>query len=200
MKVKWTRIFINPFEDFSSNQLLIVGLVTYVLSSMLVYYTGNHFQGVISIKQGASSNLIWSFYNNGMVVVLLSVLCYLFGKIRRSNVRFVDVLNVVLISRIIIYVILLLLIEPVFVKNTLTKVELAVLDDDFMLTSLSNLDRTVLISLAMISLLGLFYFFYFFVTSLCFVLNSKSKIDVLWILVLVFGLEILFSLFHLNIY
>lgn len=200
MKVKWTRIFINPFEYFSSNQLLFVGLLAYVLSSLLVFYTGNHFQGVISIKQGASSHLAWSFYNNGIVIVLLSALCFLFAKIRRSAVRFIDVLNVVLISRIILYTILLLLLEPLFVKDTLTKVELAILDNDFALTTISNLDRVVLISLAMVSLLGLFYYFYFFVIGLRFVLNSKSKNDVFWILALIFGLEIMFAFFHLNIY
>lgn len=198
MKNKFTSIFINPFEKYSSRSLCIIGILAYLASSIISYYTLNHFQGIISVKSGGNATLLLSFYNNGIPIVLLTLALFLFGRTRNRNTRIIDILNVVMVSRIIIYLILLLLIEPFFIHGVLMKVEIAILDDDYMLNTLSSFDRTVLITFALLSLFCLVYFFYFFIGGIRFVINSKSKLDIFWILIIVFGLEIAFTLFHIN--
>lgn len=196
---KMYRILVNPFEDISSNLLFMIGLVAYVMSSFLAYYSGNHFMGLISVKSGGNSSLLLSFYNNGIPIVLLTGASFFLCRIRNKNTRIIDVLNVVMISRIIIYCILLMIAEPLFFKEVLLKVELAILNNDFAMISLSRLDKAVLTGFGIIALIGLFYFFYFFISGIRFVMNSKANIDILWILILIFGLEIAFTLFHINI-
>lgn len=199
MKNRLVCIFSNPFEELPSNQLMIIGLLFYVLSSIFVYYTSNHFEGLISVKSGSNTSLMLSFYNNGIAIVFLSLGAYLFGKVRNSGLRLIDVVNVVLISRIVIYIILLLIIEPFFVKDIFVKVELAILDDDFMLQSLSNLDRIILTVVGILAVFGLLFYFYFFISGLRFVINSKTKIDIFWILLVFLGLEVLCIGLGLNI-
>lgn len=199
MSCNFFKLLTNPFEDVSSTKLLIVGVISYLISSLIVFYSMNHFEGIISIKAGRNTNLALSFYNNGMAIATLTLGCYIFSILKRANIRIVDILNVVLISRIIIYVLLLLLIEPFVIKNTLLKVEIAILDDDFMLTTLTYLDRIVLGVLGFLCVAVLLYFFYFFITCLRFVINSKTKMDTVWIVLLVFGLEIVYTVFQFNI-
>lgn len=193
------KFLINPFEDISSNKLLIIGIVSYILSSLLAFYSSNHFLGFLSIKSGADSSLLLSFYNNGLAIVLLTLAVFIFARFKNSHVRFVDVLNVVMISRIVMYLILLVLADPFLVKNTLTKVELAILDDDFLLQTLTSFDKSVLVLIGLISVFGLFYFFYFFVSGVRFIINSKQRIDIYWIIFLVFLLEFVITFLGLNI-
>lgn len=196
MSCNFFKLLTNPFEDVSSTKLLIVGVISYLISSLIVFYSMNHFEGIISIKAGRNTNLALSFYNNGMAIATLTLGCYIFSILKRANIRIVDILNVVLISRIIIYVLLLLLIEPFVIKNTLLKVEIAILDDDFMLTTLTYLDRIVL---GVLGFLCVAVLLYFFITCLRFVINSKTKMDTVWIVLLVFGLEIVYTVFQFNI-
>ena len=199
MNSKLAKLLINPFEEISSTKLLIIGLLAYLASSVFVFYSKCHFEGLIGVKSGRNTNLALSFYNNGIAIVLLTLGCYIFSYLKKSNFRLIDIFNVVLISRIIIYALLLILIEPFIVKNTLLKVEMAILDDDFMLATLTNFDRTVLTIFGFLCISFIVYFFYFFITGLRFVINSKTKMDSIWILLIVFGLEIVFTLFHFNI-
>lgn len=190
---------LKPFAYYSARTLLLVGVFAYVLSSLIAYYSGYHFEGLISVKSGANSSLLLSFYNNGISILLLTVCCYLFAKLRNSHSRIIDVLNVVLISRISIYIIMLMLTEPVFIKQTLIKVELAILDNDFMLSSLTTLNKVALMSLGVLSIFALISFFYYLVSGVLFIINSKTKMDVFFVLLLIFGLEIVFVLFRINI-
>lgn len=190
---------LKPFAYYSDRTLLLVGVFAYVLSSFIAYYSGYHFEGLISVKSGANSSLLLSFYNNGISILLLTVCCYLFAKLRNSHSRIIDVLNVVLISRISIYIIMLMLTEPVFIKQTLIKVELAILDNDFMLSSLTTLNKVALMSLGVLSIFALISFFYYLVSGVLFIINSKTKMDVFFELLLIFGLEIVFVLFRINI-
>lgn len=200
MSRSFSRCLLNPFEYISSGKLLLIGLLLYLISSWSIFLSFNHFQGLISVKSGANSSLLWSFYNNGVSIVSLSFFTYFYGRLRNPKTRFIDVLNVVLISRCIIYFIALLINEPFFVKKALIKVELAILDNDFMLNTLATSDKVALVSLGLLSVLSLFYYFYFYISGIRFVINSKTKLDVLWLLLIFFGLEIAFTLFHVNIY
>lgn len=189
----------NPFEIFSSGKLVVVGVVCYVASSVFAYYCNFNFQDLISIKQGANSNLWLSFYNNGIPVFLLSVVLYSFALLRKAYARYIDLLGVVLISRIPIYIVLLLL-EVFYLHKIQKKIELAVLSDDYLLNTISVFDKIVLVFFGLISLLCLYGFFYYLIKGTTYFIASKRKIDVFWILMMIFGLEFVFLLSGINMY
>lgn len=198
-RYSFIKIISNPFEVISDKTLLIIGLIAYLLSSLIVYNTNNHFQGLFMIRAGATSSLMLSLYNNAIAIFLLTLVAYGYGRWRNDNTHWIGVLNVVLISRIIIYIVMLLLLNSVLINNTIMKVEFAILDKDYWLQSLTYFDYLVLLAIGMLTLFGIVYFFYFFINGLRYTIGVKGKIEGLWILCLVFGLEIVFTLVHLNI-
>ena len=198
MNNKVIALLTNPFENYSAKKLCYLGITAYLLSSILAYYSFHHFQGILRVTAGANASLSWSFYNNACPIVLLTLAMFVFGRLKNGHIRMLDILNVVLISRIIIYGLLTFLVIPFSLEKVLLKVEFSILDDDFMLSSLTVLDWAVLLVSGLFSLLCLTYFFYFFIKGIRFVVHSKSKLDGCWILVIIFGLEIAFILFGIN--
>ena len=110
---------------------------------------------------------------------------FVFGRLRYNKTRFIDVFNVVLIAHIAIYVLLFLTALPV-VQNALTAIELEILDKGFVAPELSKLHMFTIGIFGILTLSLIVYFFYLLVVGMKIAMNSKNKVDVFVIIVLVF--------------
>ena len=175
----------NPFEIYRERNLLIIGVVFAILTGLVSSYTSHLLFG--SLKVISNQKQLWYEAILNIAITLLSntIMLYVFARLRYVKTRFVDVLNVVLVSHLVLYLMLCLTVLPL-VQNAVTAVELEILDKGFAAPELSKVHMITLVGFGLVVISLLFYFFYLLVVGMKIAMNSKSKVDVLVIIVLVF--------------
>ena len=100
--MNWKIIF-NPFEKFSEITLLIFGIIITLIGSWISYHFGVIFDGIFDAHISEitfGQSLLTNIFNIISVVIVLFIL----GKIINPKTRFVDIINIAMISRIPIYI------------------------------------------------------------------------------------------------
>lgn len=99
--MNWKTIF-NPFERFDDKVLLGVGILTTALAILMGYWTGTYFSSIYKINsldkvtfQAVAVPTLISF---AFAIAVLFIL----GKILNSKTRFIDIVNTVLISQLVL--------------------------------------------------------------------------------------------------
>lgn len=99
--MNWKTIF-NPFERFDDKVLLGVGIVATALAILTGYWTGTYFSSIYRINsldkvtvQAVAVPTLISF-------VFAIVVLFILGKILNSKTRFIDIVNTVLISQLLL--------------------------------------------------------------------------------------------------
>jgi hypothetical protein len=110
--MNWKIIF-NPFIKFSEKQLLIFGIVTTIAGSLIASLVGVTFDGLIDIHINPEMTFLKSLKENGILILLITILLFAFGKIINPKTRFIDILNSAFLFRIPFYVSALLTSLPV---------------------------------------------------------------------------------------
>jgi len=184
MKHKLTRLLINPFEDCQEIPLLVVGTGNFIISIMVSYRGKVLYDGVIQIHMGATS-LSKIIFGNLSNLVILTAGLFVVAKIIYRKVRFIDVLNNVLIARIPLLISGLL----VMLMSTLVPLHrLAEEGVDFA----NSLGPTDMIWIAVLSVFLLFfmvYFFYLLVVGFRHSVNSKKVGHGFLVVIVVFILD-----------
>ena len=175
----------NPFEIYKERNLLIIGVVFAILTALVSSYTSHLLFG--SLKVISNHRQIWYEAILNIAITLLSntIMLYVFARLRYVKTRFVDVLNVVLISHLVLYLMLYLTVLPL-VQNAVTAVELEILDKGFAAPQLSKLHMITSLGFGLVVISLLFYFFYLLVVGMKIAMNSKRKLDVFLLILLVF--------------
>lgn len=99
--MNWKIIF-NPFSKYSETQLLIAGIVITILGSLVGSHFDVSFDGVLDVH--VNENTFLSSVTENLINIF-SVIAVLFilGKIINSKTRFIDILNMTMLSRIPLY-------------------------------------------------------------------------------------------------
>lgn len=175
----------NPFEIYRERNLLIIGVVFAILTGLVSSYTSHLLFG--SLKVISNQKQLWYEAILNIAITLLSntIILYVFARLRYVKTRFVDVLNVVLVSHLVLYLMLCLTVLPL-VQNAVTAVELEILDNGFAAPELSKVHMITLVGFGLVVISLLFYFFYLLVVGMKIAMNSKRKLDVFLLILLVF--------------
>ncbi|MGN0002424.1 MAG: hypothetical protein ACI35V_03220 [Sphingobacterium composti] len=175
----------NPFEIYRESKLLIIGIAFAIVAALVSCYTNHLIFG--SLKVISNHRQLWyeGILNISITLLSNTLIMYIFARLRYVKTRFIDVLNVVLISHLVTYVMLILTVLPP-VQNAITAVELEVLDKGFSSLELSKIHMVILGAFGVCVIALLIYFFYLLVVGMKIAMNSKRKIDVLLIILLVF--------------
>ncbi|EEI91610.1 hypothetical protein HMPREF0765_2920 [Sphingobacterium spiritivorum ATCC 33300] len=173
--MKAGKIYLKPFDDFSERSLFITGVIFYFLGSLFAYFYHIKYNGFINIRFGESTALYFPFINNLVNTVLPSVILFLFAKMIYAKTRFIDVLNTVLIARIVIYLTSVLVVLDKS-KSATEKITKAVAAGDIKLETVSKLDLFLVIFIGLFSLLIMIYYFYILIQGMKVAMNNKKII------------------------
>ena len=83
-----------------------------LLGIVLAYYSNVRFDGLLDVHQFDKATLWGTLKDNLFIIVVMTVLLFVFGKIINNKTRVIDVLNAVLVFRIPFYIICLLINLP----------------------------------------------------------------------------------------
>ena len=155
----------NPFEIYRERNLLIIGVVFAILTGLVSSYTSHLLFG--SLKVISNQKQLWYEAILNIAITLLSntIILYVFARLRYVKTRFVDVLNVVLVSHLVLYLMLCLSVLPL-VQNAVTAVELEILDKGFAAPQLSKVHMITLVGFGLVVISLLFYFLVFYMLFL----------------------------------
>ncbi|WP_270089378.1 hypothetical protein [Sphingobacterium sp. SYP-B4668] len=171
--MKVSKIFLKPFDDFSERTLLIVGLLFYILGSLFAYFYDIKYNGFINIRFGDGGPLYRPFVNNLVNTVLPTIVLYLFAKLIYTKTRFIDVLNTILIARIVIYFTSVLVVLDKS-KATTQKITEAVANGDVQLETVPKSDIFLAVFVGLLSLFVLIYYFYILIQGMKVAMNNRK--------------------------
>lgn len=170
---KISRILINPFEDLSVQIQIAFGFVFFVLAVLLSYFGRIEFFGILKIIPNVSIQFYEAIYTLLIDVFVLTLVLFLFAFLENKKTRFIDCLNVVLLSSVVMYfVAALTLLSPI--DDILKRIMLAIESGDMKLDSLMPFDLTMITFFGIISLVLLVYFFYLLIVGIKLAMNGKK--------------------------
>lgn len=95
------RILFNPFEKYNEVTLIITGLISAIACSYIGYLCNARFDGVLDMHLVKNVTLIQPFTDNAINIVSLFLFLYISGIIINRKTRIIDIVNTVLIARIL---------------------------------------------------------------------------------------------------
>lgn len=104
--------FTNPFLKYSEKTIFFSTSLITLLGTVLAYYSNVRFDGLLDVHQFEKITLWGTLKDNLFIIVVMTVLLFVFGKIINNKTRVIDVLNAVLVFRIPFYIICLLINLP----------------------------------------------------------------------------------------
>lgn len=172
MKVK--QIFQNPFAEFPEWKLFFAGVIGFLLSSYVIYLSGQQFNGFMHFYQPDRVISIWAVLGVHACMVLAPfTLLYGTGMLLNRKTRIIDVINVVLIIPFPLYLALFLgklLNQDKFTDEVLKAVQ----SDDHTLVGVDKTEMLLFGMFGIISLLLLCYQFYLLVKGMNVAVNNKK--------------------------
>ncbi|WP_312186823.1 hypothetical protein [Sphingobacterium sp.] len=172
MKVK--QILQNPFAEFTEWKLFIAGIIGFLLSSYIIYLSGQQFNGFMHFFKPEMAVSLWAVLRVHAYMVLAPfVLLYGIGVLLNRKTRIIDVMNVVLIMPFPLYLVLFvgkLLNQDKFTDQVLKAVQ----NGDRALAGVDKADMLLFGMFGVISLLLLFYQFYLLVKGMKVAVNNKK--------------------------
>lgn len=172
MKVK--QILQNPFAEFMEWKLFIAGIIGFLLSSYIIYLSGQQFNGFMHFFKPEMAVSLWAVLRVHAYMVLAPfVLLYGIGVLLNRKTRIIDVMNVVLIMPFPLYLVLFvgkLLNQDKFTDQVLKAVQ----NGDRALAGVDKADMLLFGMFGVISLLLLFYQFYLLVKGMKVAVNNKK--------------------------
>lgn len=173
--MKFKQVFLNPFGEFSERKLLFVGILGFMLSSYLIYQSGEQFNGFMHFYKPSIAVTYWEVLKvHGYMVLAPLVLLYVLGIILNNKTRFIDVLNVILIMPFPLY--LLLLLGRVLNQEKFSnQINEALKNGDHMLSSIDKSQMIIFSVFGIVALFLLFYQFYLLVKGMNVAVNNKKN-------------------------
>lgn len=104
--MKWKTIF-NPFVKFSEQQLIIFGMVFFILNGLVLYFGNMKMDSIFHFSPVENANLAITFFYCAFSIIFAVVVLFILGKIFNSKTRLIDILNAVLISQALNFVVII---------------------------------------------------------------------------------------------
>ncbi|WP_310554531.1 YIP1 family protein [Flavobacterium sp.] len=99
------QLFFNPFEKYNSVHLLAIGVFANILGTFLFFLFNVNAIGFMKIQFDGTISLIKTSYQSVVILLCLSVVLFIIGKIINSKTRFIDILNTSLFAKIPLYLV-----------------------------------------------------------------------------------------------
>lgn len=184
--------FYNPFVRFSHQQLFYgSGLMTLLFSTLAIVFKGR-FDGILDLHFVNVIKWYQPFFDNFLNIIITSFLLFVLGKLINPKTRIIDIINAVMLSRFMIYILLFFNANN-WISNLTNEImmEFPNIQLDWKLALLTIFG---LFSLAVIMVYLVLMFLGFKVAT-----NSKKPKHVLWfictVLLAEFLLKLIFYLF-----
>ncbi|SFO15570.1 hypothetical protein SAMN05421741_1235 [Paenimyroides ummariense] len=100
---KLLQLLKNPFALVEDKKLFLVGISTFIVGIFLAYYFQLQ-QQILRLNISETPNLKQVIISHVIIVVSLTIVFLILGKIINKKTRFIDILNTVLIALIPIYI------------------------------------------------------------------------------------------------
>lgn len=176
---------LNPFAYFDDKLLLIIGLIAHIFFSYVCYLADSYFPDFLSIqKVKIDFSFVDIVYQNTRNVLIAILLLYLYGKFINAKTRFIDIVNVVLISRIAYYIVFITDFIP-FVNVKINKVTEGVLSNNLAILQ----DPSTMIVIVTVGFFALFcmaLLFYYLFIGFKTVTNMKNPKQTFGFVVVIF--------------
>ncbi|SDF22516.1 hypothetical protein [Cellulophaga baltica] len=98
-------VLFNPFKKYQENYLFILGLAATLLGSYLGYFFNVRYDGVLDVHFANNTTSWQPALDNLSNIAVLTILLLALGMYMNRKTRFIDILNITLISRIPFYLI-----------------------------------------------------------------------------------------------
>ncbi|MBL0014691.1 MAG: hypothetical protein IPP30_13625 [Flavobacterium sp.] len=149
--MNWQMI-LNPFTIFSEKHLLIFGVICAIAGSLLASLIGVSYDGLLDVHLRSEMTFQDSLKENSIIIILITLILFVFGKMINAKTRFIDILNSAVIFRIPFYLSALLTSIPI-VKNVTEEVMKNINSLDKIDLQPSDLIGIVLMSILLLALL-----------------------------------------------
>ena len=149
--MNWQMI-LNPFTIFSEKHLLILGVICAIAGSLLASLIGVSYDGLLDVHLRSEMTFQDSLKENSIIIILITLILFVFGKMINAKTRFIDILNSAVIFRIPFYFSALLTSIPI-VKNVTEEVMKDINSLDKIDLQPSDLIGVVLMSILLLALL-----------------------------------------------
>jgi len=187
---KLGEIILNPFEDVTSRNLLIVGTIGFLLMSLLAYFFHFINDGVFQLHLSKSREYWKCLVNGGINSLVLTLVMFTYGRLVYPKTRFQDVLIAVLIAQFSLIIIVLVTFNPYTMDVTHSII------GEIEKGNISNLKIATgsLIILTISGLFGillLYYFFHLLVKGMKIAINSTKLVHTIVIVLITLVLDTL---------
>lgn len=96
-------VLFNPFEKYTENRLLVLGILITLIGSYLGYLFHGRFDGVIDLHFVPSITLFEPLIDNLINIFSLFLFLFVLGKYINPKTRLIDILTPVMIARLPFY-------------------------------------------------------------------------------------------------
>ena len=189
----------NPFEIYNEKKLLTIGIFFLIIAALISSQFDLLLYGSLKILNNYKQLYFAAIFNICITVFSNVAVFFLFGRIRYSKTRFIDVLNVMLVAHIPMYFVLFLTGLPI-IEDAQTFIELEILGSDNLQSIVLPKEYALILGLyAILALSLLVYFFYLIIVGMKIAINSKSNWDNILMILMVLLWNTLLQIFNLFI-
>ncbi|MFZ4927602.1 YIP1 family protein [Chryseobacterium sp. Mn2064] len=150
--MNWKTVF-NPFEKFDEKWLLLASILTVIISIAMGYWSGTAFFSIYRINNVEIVSLQAIALPTLASFAFSIIILFILGKILNSKTRFIDIVNTVLLSQLI-----LIILQPIdqipFINAAQKRM---ILYSKNPTESIPLLDMSVMMGMALLSLVLLTY-------------------------------------------
>ena len=94
----WQTVF-NPFSKFSEKQLLSIGILSFIVNSVVCFYTSTKMDSIFHFSPQPDLLLANAFIYVTISTVTATLFLFLLALLFNKITRFVDIVNTVLLSQ-----------------------------------------------------------------------------------------------------
>lgn len=185
-------ILYNPFQRFQTSTLIIGGTIGTIIFCILAYFFKSRFDGAIDLHFVNGVEIYQAFIDNTVVIITLSMLLFLAGKMVNRKTRFIDNLSVSLIARLPFYFLLFFNYNSSIYK--LSHALLKGLSATHPVADISNVKILLLLAFAAAGLLLLAWYITLLYNGYRLSCNAKNKTAILYFVIALIGSEIISKL------
>ncbi|WP_392469891.1 hypothetical protein ACF3OC_16170 [Sphingobacterium cellulitidis] len=190
----FVSFILNPFEDLTTRNQLIIGIVGFILLCVLSYFFHFINDGIISLHF-REQQAFWTYLVNGLINTgSLTILMYCYGKFNYSKTRFLDVLITVLIAQCVLVLMGLLLLNP-YLMRVMEDLQVQIESGNINKLKLSPLSLGIITLAGIFSIFSIYYFFHLLVKGMKIAINSNKLYHTIAIVLLTLILNSVLSAF-----
>lgn len=180
----------NPFDFLTDNQLLLFGMLGYLIHSFFSSQWNYIADGIIQLHQISSIPFWYPFVNNAINILVLTGVLFIFGKMIYTKTRIIDVLNVVWFAQLVQVLLAIIIFNPISQKFT-SNIQIAIENHDFQLKTVPVYELVIMGAISIFAILGLVYYFYLLITGMKIAIYTKKTIHGILIILITLIVDVI---------